>query len=52
MILASKSLLDRCPSPTKEEVVDALDGNLCRCTGYVRIINAVLSAARKMKKTP
>lgn len=52
MILASKSLLDAHPSPTQEEVVGALDGNLCRCTGYVRIVNAVLSAARKMKKTP
>jgi len=52
MILASKSLLDACPSPTEEEVIGALDGNLCRCTGYVRIVNAVLSAARKMKKTP
>jgi carbon-monoxide dehydrogenase small subunit len=51
MILASKSLLDAHPSPTQEEVVGALDGNLCRCTGYVRIVNAVLSAARKMKKT-
>ncbi|MDD2866185.1 MAG: (2Fe-2S)-binding protein [Candidatus Omnitrophica bacterium] len=52
MILASKSLLDAHPSPTQDEVVHALDGNLCRCTGYVRIVNAVLSAARKMKKTP
>ncbi len=51
MILAAKSLLDGCSSPTKEEIVHALDGNLCRCTGYVRIVNAVLSAARKMKKT-
>lgn len=52
MILASKSLLDAHPSPTQDEVVHALDGNLCRCTGYVRIVNAVLSAARKMTKTP
>ncbi|MFA5038579.1 MAG: (2Fe-2S)-binding protein [Candidatus Omnitrophota bacterium] len=49
MILAAKSLLDKTPEPGPEEIARALDGNLCRCTGYVRIISAVESAARKLK---
>lgn len=44
MILAAKALLDENPSPTEEEVKKGLDGNLCRCTGYVKIIEAVLAA--------
>ena len=45
MILAAKSLLDRNPSPTKEQIKEALEGNLCRCTGYQQIIESVLKAA-------
>jgi carbon-monoxide dehydrogenase small subunit len=45
MVMAAKALLDRTPNPTREEVVEALSGNICRCTGYEPIINAVLSAA-------
>jgi len=48
MIMAAKALLDRNPSPSKEEVKEALAGNLCRCTGYVTIIDAVLAAAKEM----
>ena len=44
MIMAAKALLDENPSPTEEEVKKWLDGNLCRCTGYVKIIEAVLAA--------
>jgi carbon-monoxide dehydrogenase small subunit len=44
MILAAKSLLDRNPSPSEEDVRVALAGNLCRCTGYTRIIEAVRGA--------
>jgi aerobic carbon-monoxide dehydrogenase small subunit len=44
-ILAAKGLLDENPHPTEEEVRKWLAGNLCRCTGYVKIIEAVLSAA-------
>ena len=44
MILAAKALLDENPNPTEEEVKEGLDGNLCRCTGYVKIIEAVLAA--------
>ena len=46
MIMAAKALLDTTPNPSREEVVEALSGNICRCTGYEPIINAVLSAAR------
>ena len=44
--MAAKGLLDREPDPTDAEIVDALEGNLCRCTGYVKIIDAVRLAAR------
>lgn len=48
MILASKALLDENPKPTREEAKEALSGNLCRCTGYVKIIDSVMEAAEKM----
>ena len=47
MILASKSLLDKNPTPTDEEIKNAIGGILCRCTGYVKIIEAVKSASHK-----
>ena len=46
-IMASEALLMENPSPTKEEIRDALSGNLCRCTGYESIIKGVLLAAEK-----
>jgi carbon-monoxide dehydrogenase small subunit len=48
MLLSAKALLDEDPDPGEEEVKKAIAGNLCRCTGYVRIVKAVLVAARKM----
>jgi aerobic-type carbon monoxide dehydrogenase small subunit (CoxS/CutS family) len=45
MQLAAKALLDAVPDPTEAEVRDALAGCLCRCTGYVKPIQAVLAAA-------
>ena len=45
MVMAAVSLLDENPSPTEEEVRSALEGNLCRCTGYHNIVRAILSAA-------
>ena len=45
MVLATKSLLDRTPFPTEEQIKEALEGNLCRCTGYQQIIESVLKAA-------
>lgn len=49
MILSSKALLDRRPKPTETEVRTALSGNLCRCTGYQKIVEAVLSAGGQTK---
>ena len=50
MILSSKTLIDENPNPTIEEIKLALAGNLCRCTGYGKIIDAVLDASRNMGK--
>jgi carbon-monoxide dehydrogenase small subunit len=50
MILTTKALLDENPNPTRREVRKALAGNLCRCTGYVKIVDAVLVAAEEMRK--
>jgi aerobic carbon-monoxide dehydrogenase small subunit len=47
MIMAAADLLERNPSPSEEEVRHALEGNLCRCTGYHNIVKAVMSAAGK-----
>src|SRR3989475_13187578 len=49
MIMAAKSLLERTPSPTLEEVREGLAGNLCRCTGYAKIYEAVMHAANAGK---
>jgi carbon-monoxide dehydrogenase small subunit len=46
MIMASKQLLERNPSPTEAEIRHGLEGNLCRCTGYQHIVNAVKAAAK------
>lgn len=46
MVMAALDLLKRCPEPSEEEVRDGLSGNLCRCTGYVKIIDSVLAAAK------
>ena len=48
MVMVSKALLDRNPRPGREEIVDALTGNYCRCTGYEPIIQAIEEAARRM----
>jgi aerobic carbon-monoxide dehydrogenase small subunit len=47
MIMTSKQLLERNPQPTEEEIRHGLEGNLCRCTGYQHIVNAVKAAAAK-----
>lgn len=49
MILSSKALLDSDPDPSEEDVREAISGNICRCTGYAKIVDAVLSAARDKK---
>jgi aerobic carbon-monoxide dehydrogenase small subunit len=48
MIMSAKALLDLNPNPTADEVKEGLSGNLCRCTGYVTIVDAVLSAAKEL----
>ncbi len=48
MIMASRQLLERNPNPSEAEIRHGLDGNLCRCTGYQHIVNAVKAAAAKM----
>ena len=45
-IMAAKALLDRIEHPTREQVTEWMVGNLCRCTGYAKIVEAILSAAR------
>ena len=50
MIMAAKALLDENPHPTDEDVKLGLSGNLCRCTGYVKIVEAVLAAAEAMRR--
>lgn len=49
MIMAAAQILDRNPDPTDAEIRHGLEGNLCRCTGYQHIVEAVQNAARKMK---
>ena len=50
MILTAKAFLDENPNPTEEEVRLGLAGNYCRCTGYVKIVEAILAAAKTMRK--
>lgn len=51
MILFTKSFLEENPEPQEEEIRKALSGNICRCTGYVKIIEAIQAAAKEMAKT-
>ncbi|SRR6266567_487908 len=46
MLLAAKALLDETPRPTRDQIASALTGNLCRCTGYAKIFDAIETAAR------
>ena len=48
MVMTAKALLDHNPNPDEEEIRAAIDGNICRCTGYVKIVDAVKLAAQKM----
>jgi carbon-monoxide dehydrogenase small subunit len=49
-IMSTKALLDKNPNPNEAEIREYLNGNICRCTGYVNIVKAVQSAAVKMKE--
>ena len=50
MIMAAKALLDRDPHPTREEIHAAMSGNLCRCTGYTKIEEAIVAASRVIEQ--
>jgi aerobic carbon-monoxide dehydrogenase small subunit len=52
MIMAASQLLERSPNPSDDEIRHGLEGNLCRCTGYQHIVNAVKSAAKKLAAAP
>ena len=49
MILAAHALLSKTTSPTRDEIVDAISGNICRCTGYAQIVEAIALAAERMR---
>ena len=49
MIMSAYALLKHTPSPTREEIQRGIEGNLCRCTGYLPIIDAIEDAARRMR---
>ena len=48
MVVAAKALLDRNPAPSRDEIVEGLSGNLCRCTGFAPIVRAVQQAAQAL----
>ena len=50
MIMSAKSLLDENPRPTRDEIIHYMDGNICRCTGYVPIVAAIQRASEAMAK--
>jgi carbon-monoxide dehydrogenase small subunit len=51
MLIAARALLDTNPHPTRDEIKEAIAGNLCRCTGYVKIIDAIEQAAKTEQET-
>ena len=50
MLMSAKALLDKNPTPSEEEIKTALEGNLCRCTGYIPILNSVKDAVEKIRR--
>ena len=50
ILMSARALLDANPNPTDEEIIEALSGNFCRCTGYIPIFNAVKAAAERERK--
>ncbi len=49
MIMTAKALLDENPNPSEDEIREAISGNICRCTGYTKIVKAIQEAAKKMR---
>src|SRR3970282_52553 len=52
IILVAKALLDRNPNPARQDIADALSGNLCRCTGYMQIYSSIEWAIKKLQQAP
>jgi carbon-monoxide dehydrogenase small subunit len=52
MLLAAKALLDEIPNPSEEQLKHFMHGNLCRCTGYKKIIESIMAAAKQMRAQP
>ena len=50
MIMAAKALLDDNPSPTRDQIVHSISGNICRCTGYYQIVDAIELAAKRIRE--
>lgn len=50
MIMTAVGLLEENPGPTRDEVREAISGNICRCSGYVKVIDAIMTAARRMRE--
>jgi len=50
MIISAKALLDRNPDPSEHEIREAISGNLCRCTGYVKIVESIKKAAQRLRE--
>ena len=50
MVMTAKALLNRNPDPSEEETKEAIQGNLCRCTGYTQIVESILAASEKMRR--
>lgn len=49
LIMAAKALLDENPNPNEDEIREVISGNICRCTGYVKVVKAIQEAAKKMR---
>jgi carbon-monoxide dehydrogenase small subunit len=50
MVVSAKALLDNNPEPTRNEIREGISGNLCRCTGYTKIVEAIEDASRKREE--
>lgn len=50
MLMTAKALLEACPHPTREDMITYMNGNICRCTGYVKILEAIEAAAHKLSE--